>query len=107
MRDYLKYYPEDKDAFNGYRDQVHDFTKQLHANYLSCYVRKEDPLRRFPYQYRTHMYELHQQYINALRANGGAVTKSVVIEERTCVTNRLRNKSKRLLHVKQALYNSY
>lgn len=80
MRDYLKYYPEDKDAFNGYRDQVHDFTKQLHANYLSCYVRKEDPLRRFPYQYRTHMYELHQQYINALRANGGAVTKSVVIE---------------------------
>ncbi len=26
------------------------------------------------------MYELHQQYINSLRANGGAVTKSVVIE---------------------------
>ena len=80
MREYLKYYPEDKEAFNSYRDQVHDYTKQLHANYLSCYVRKEGPLRNYPYQYRTHMYDLHQQYIHTLRANGGAITKSVVIE---------------------------
>ena len=80
MREYLQYYPEDKESFNMYRNQVHDFTKQLHSNYLSCYVRKEDPLRRYPYQYRTHMYELHQRYIETLRPQGGAVTKSVVIE---------------------------
>ena len=80
MREYLQYYPEDKESFNMYRNQVHDFTKQLHSNHLSCYVRKEDPLRRYPYQYRTHMYELHQRYIETLRPQGGAVTKNVVIE---------------------------
>ena len=78
--DYLKYYPEDSKPFNVYRDQIHDFTKQLHNNYIKCYVNKVKPLLEYPYQYRSHMFELHQLYINNLRSDKNAVTRSVVID---------------------------
>lgn len=78
--DYLKYYPEDSKSFNIYRNQIHDFTKQLHNNYIKCYVNKVKPLLEYPYQYRSHMFELHQYYINNLRPNKQAVMHSVVIE---------------------------
>lgn len=80
VADYLKFYPEDKNSFNNYRNQIHNFTKQLHSNYMECYVNKKKPLRDFPYEYRNHMFELHQNYINNLRSQNQAVVKGVVVE---------------------------
>ena len=77
--DYLKYYPEDSKSFNIYRNQIHDFTKQLHNNYIKCYVNKVKPLLEYPYQYRSHMFQLHQDYINNLREKQGSITRSFVI----------------------------
>ena len=80
VSDYLKFYPEDMKSFNNYRNQVHNFTKQLHNNYIDCYINKKQPLRDFPYEYRNHMFELHQNYINNLRNQKQIVVKSVVVE---------------------------
>ena len=71
--EYLKYYPEDSHKFTKFRDQMHDFTDKL------CYVHKEKPLKEFPFEYRSHMYVLHQHYINDLRLDGGKVDKLFVI----------------------------
>ena len=78
LPEFLKYYPENKKDFSECRTQVHIFTNALHYNYLACYVRKEKPLNMFGTQYRTHMFNIHQQFINDLRPNNLFVTNTVV-----------------------------
>jgi hypothetical protein len=78
--DFLKFYPEHKNEFYDFRDKVYLFTKTLFHNYISCYIRKDNPLSDFPCQYRTHMFSIHQKYINELKEKNLYVTNSVVIE---------------------------
>ena len=78
LPEYLKYYPETKKDFSECRDKVHMFTNTLHQNYLACYVRKERPLMEFGSQFRTHMFNLHQQFINDLRPNNLFITNTIV-----------------------------
>ena len=78
--DFLKFYPEFKREFSDFRDRVHLYTKTLHENYISCYVKKEKALINFPENYRTNMYNIHQLYLNGLREKKMHVTNSVVIQ---------------------------
>jgi len=80
VSDFLKFYPENKKEFSEYRDQVHLFTNTLFTNYVSCYIKKEKPLIEFSEQYRTHMFNLHQQYLHELREKKLFVTNTVVIK---------------------------
>lgn len=80
VKDYLKYYPEDRPKFSKFRDQMHKFTETLWRNYMRCYVHKEKPLKEFSFEYRSHMYQLHQFYINNLRADGGRIDKLATIQ---------------------------
>ena len=79
LSEYLKYFPETKEEMSKYRDQVHMFTNTLHNNYISCYVKKERPLREFPDQYRTHMFKIHAIFLNELREQKLFVSNTVVI----------------------------
>jgi hypothetical protein len=78
VSDFLKFYPENKKDFSDFRDQIHLFTNTLYSNYVSCYIKKEKPLAEYIDQYRTHMYTLHQVYMNELREKNQYITKSVV-----------------------------
>ena len=80
MEQYLKYFPEYKKKFLEFREKLHRFTKNLHQNYVSCYVKKEMPLKDFPSQYRSMMYNLHQFYLNELRETSQYVSNAVVIQ---------------------------
>jgi hypothetical protein len=80
LSDFLKYYPETKAEMSKFRDLVHIFTDNLHKNYVSCYVKKEQELRLFPAQYRTHMFKLHEHFINDLRPNKLCITNTEVIK---------------------------
>jgi hypothetical protein len=80
VRDFLKYYPENKKEFARFRDKIHLFTNTLFDNYISCYIKKENGLDYFPYQYKTHMFNLHKTYLNKLRAEKMCVTNVVVIK---------------------------
>ena len=64
VREFLKYFPEKRIQFSKMRKQIHDFTYNLHAAYLECYVNKSQAHSDFPYQYKPHMYKLHKQYID-------------------------------------------
>ena len=77
--EFIKFYPETKPELSKFRDQIHMFTNTLHQNYVSCYVKKEKPLKEFPQQYRTHMFKLHEHYLAHLRETKGSVTNTVVI----------------------------
>jgi hypothetical protein len=79
VRDYLKYYPEASQEFNAFREQIHGFTNQLHTNYVECYIHKAKPLTEFPYQFRTHMFNLHALYIGELRPAKKTISRGAVI----------------------------
>jgi len=79
IHEFLKFYPEMKSDFSVYRDQVHIFTNTLFRNYISCYIKKEKPLSEFSNQYRTHMFHLHEHYINDLREKKLYITSGEVI----------------------------
>jgi hypothetical protein len=78
VHDFLKYYPEIKQHFSGFRYQVHEFTNILYANYISCYVKKSQPLSCFQDRYRTHMFHIHEIYKTILKPANQFVTKFVV-----------------------------
>lgn len=79
VSEYLKYYPENKNEFSDFRQQIHTFTISLYNNYISCYIKKEKPLIEFSEQYRTHMFNLHQIYINKLREKRQHISNTEVI----------------------------
>jgi hypothetical protein len=78
VKDFLKFYPENKSEFSTFRDQVHLFTNTLYSNYISCYIKKEKPLLEFSEQYRTHMFKLHQIYMNELREKKLFINNTIV-----------------------------
>ena len=80
LPEFLKYYPETKEELSKFRDQVHMFTENLHKNYISCYVKKEKPLREYSEQYRTHMFKIHDHFISNLRPKGLYITNTEVIK---------------------------
>jgi hypothetical protein len=78
--DFLKYYPENIKEFSYFRDKMHDFTFALYQNYISCYIKKEKPLKEFPDHFRTHMFHLHKMFVDELKPNNEYVNNSVVIK---------------------------
>ena len=77
--DFLKFYPENKKEFSCFRDQIHLFTETLYRNYVSCYIKKVKPLIEFSNQYRTHMFNIHQNYLCYLREKKDFVKNTTVI----------------------------
>ena len=80
ISEYLKFYPECKKDFSKYRDQLHAFTNALFINYVSCYIKKEKPLGEYGGQYKTHMFKLHQIYLNVLKEQKLFITNTEVIK---------------------------
>lgn len=80
VRDFLQYYPENKKECSFFRDMLHNFTNTLFQNYISCYIRKEKPLKEFSQQFRTHMFNIHQNYMTNLKPANDYVTNTVVME---------------------------
>jgi hypothetical protein len=77
--DYLKYYPEDKKEFSFYRDTIHEFTALLIKNYISCYIKKEKPLKEYGENMRTHMFVIHRNYVDHLKPQNLYVSYPFVI----------------------------
>ena len=65
--EHLRFFPQDKQIFALFRDQIHSFSQTLRDNYISCYIRKEGPLIEYSEEYRSHMFNLHLIYKSVLR----------------------------------------
>lgn len=80
VKQFLEYFPEKKGQFEVLRNQMHEWTNTLYSNYVNCYIKKQAPLKEWPYEFRTHMYNIHQKYLNDLKPNKMYVSRGVVIE---------------------------
>lgn len=67
VKEYLTYYPEHAEIFQIYRSKIHIFTQHLYNNYISCFVKKQQALKKYSPEYRTHMYKLHEIYLETLK----------------------------------------
>jgi len=79
VSDFLKIYPENKKEFASFRNQIHQFTETLYNCYVSCYIKKEAPLSTYPGQFKTHMFNIHQHFLNELKEKGEYVSHNTVI----------------------------
>jgi hypothetical protein len=77
--EFLNYFPEHKQVFSSYRNQMHIFTQNIFQYYIQCYMKKTCPLIDFPPQYRPHMFNLHRTYIDTLKEQQQHITKAFVI----------------------------
>jgi hypothetical protein len=80
ISEYLYYYPNHRELFDKYRKDLYDYTSQLWYNYHECYIKHEKPLKEFPYEYRNHMFFLHQDFLNNLKPNKKYHSLSTVIK---------------------------
>ena len=78
VKDFLKYFPELKQDFSALRNDLHKYTTNLYRNYCDCYIYKKKPLKEYPYEYKTHMFHLHNVYLNELKNEKKHVNFTVV-----------------------------
>lgn len=58
--EYLTHFPEDTKVFHQIEEHVKRFIKQMHENYIDCYINKS----KIPSNaQKGHLYYLHQQYL--------------------------------------------
>jgi len=64
---YLMYYPEHTELFDGFQRILHDYTRGLYDNYVSCFIHRTNSITEFPEKYRNMMKDVHRDiYLNRL-----------------------------------------
>ena len=76
---YIKYFPENKEQFNIYTNELYNFTDTLFSYYIQCFIHKEKHIKLYPYEYIPHLSKLHDIYLNNLRVKKMTMNKRVVI----------------------------
>ena len=79
IKEFLYYYPEHIVLFNKFKLGLFEYTNHLFYNYVNCFIKKEKPLKDYEFQYKNHMYNLHQLYKTELKVSGKVVDKKFVI----------------------------
>jgi hypothetical protein len=80
VQEYLSYFPEYKELFDEYWTKLSRFMDATFNNYVACYMLKRQALKEYPFEYRTHMYELHTIYKEQLRNQNKVVTIPIAVE---------------------------
>ncbi len=80
IKDFLYYYPEHSFIFNTFKNKTFEYTNQLFMNYISCFIRKEKPLKDYEFQFKNHMYKLHEKYKSELKPKNKNIDKKIVID---------------------------
>jgi hypothetical protein len=77
---FMKYFPEFKESYITFHDKLTSFLYNVYSAYIDCFIRKMKPLKENLFQYRPHLYELHNIYINKLRPYRQPVSLNVVYD---------------------------
>lgn len=80
VKEFLQYYPEHNVIFNKFKNLAYDYTNGLFINYISCFIRKEKPLKDYEFQYKNHMYKLHEKFKSELKPNNKTIDKKFIID---------------------------
>lgn len=79
LEEFLQWYPEHSSEMFKYKKKVHAFTTNLYNNYISCYMKKVKPLKEYPYEFKNHMFTLHEIYKEEMKFQGKSMQYNDVI----------------------------
>ena len=80
VKEFLKYFPEYKQSFWHFREELCKWTDTLYQLYKDCYIHKKISQSDVPYVFRPHIWTLHNIYMLQLRENKLFINKKKVIE---------------------------
>ena len=80
VREFLKFYPEYRDDFNKYNKQVIKFEETLFDFYVKCHMKKLLKHKDIQYEYKVHIYHIHNIFLNKLKPKNKFVTLSTIKE---------------------------
>tara|TARA_B100000787_G_scaffold103451_1_gene76590 strand:- start:1576 stop:2745 length:1170 start_codon:yes stop_codon:yes gene_type:complete len=79
INEYLLYFPEHSLEFQNYKSEIYDYTDNLYNNYIECFIKKTNVLKKYPREYRIHMWNLHNLYKDTLKFENKYIDKKIVI----------------------------
>jgi hypothetical protein len=80
LQSHFDRFPEDEVEFFRHSTNFYNYMRNLHQNYLECYVNKKKPLKEYALEYKKNMFQLHEHYKTVLKTTGKRVNMEVVIE---------------------------
>jgi len=78
VKDFLQLNPDDKIKFSKFRGYVHEFTHELHRQYIACHVEKIIKKENVIKIYQSHLQNLHSMYMDQFRLEKGNICRKVV-----------------------------
>ena len=76
---YLQFFPEHKENFDEFWNKTKEFTNDLYEFYVETHIKKTKNIQDIPKEFKPHLYNLHQYYINDLRPNKFSLQRMHVI----------------------------
>jgi len=80
VKEFLTFYPEYKQIFWNYRQELIQWTDALYELYKEVYVRKIRTQAEIPYAFRPHLWTIHDIYLHDLRDKKLIINKKIVRE---------------------------
>ena len=80
IKEFLTYYPEHTIMFKKFRLLIYNYTNDLFANYIDCFINKKKPLKDYDFQFKNQMYKLHELFKTNLRPIKKFIDKKFVID---------------------------
>jgi len=74
LKDYLKYFDDDLQLFDNYRNKIYIMKNELHDCYIKFFIKKEIEKKDIPFQLKPLVFELHNIY----KQNKTKITNNVV-----------------------------
>ena len=76
LSEYLKFFPEEKYTFDNYRNNYSSIKREIYESYVSLKIKKEIQWSDVRYEFKPHIKELHNQYMNGK----GKITSQYISE---------------------------
>jgi len=76
LKEYLKYYPEDRYEFNNYSQLFYELCNLIYKQYISFFVKKEIEKKDLKYSLKPVLYEIHSYYTKT----GQNITMKIIKE---------------------------
>ena len=64
LKNYLKYFDDDNDLFDNYRNMIYIMKNELHECYINHFIKKTIVTKDVPYQLKPLIFDLHRIYQN-------------------------------------------
>ena len=62
LNEYLKYFPENRQQFDNYKDLLYKYTHTLYEYYCNSFIKNTIKRSDIPYEYKNIIYDLHNIY---------------------------------------------